>query len=521
MRPRLYIALAVLGSFLLSGTAGAVTGASAVVAPVDLTFPDVVLPVYEAGPRLTISFTNSGSTSVRMSTPKVQGTNSALFHGPAAGGAINLAPGQTYAVVVEFLPYVAGAYQAELAVVTSEPGSPTVRVRLFGTARKATVLDNNIAGSRFVPLSPQRVLDTRTGLGGAPGALGAGGSTVLQLPLAAVDNAASAVVLNVTAVDAAGPGYVTVWPAGKTQPVASSLNLEAAGQTIANLVTVGMGTARSVAFFSSGGTHLVADLAGYYVPTGATSAGRYQPVSPARALDTRVTGGPLQAGETRSLTVAGANGVPASGASAVMLNVTAVGAGGAGFVTVWPADVDRPTASNVNPERAGQTIPNQVVVRLPASGVLKLYSHNAADLVVDVVGWFTGASAPSSVVGLFFPVGPVRLVDTRADAAPGPGSSTVVDAVAAGVSVDALAVTANVTATDALGPGYVTAWTGAGTPPLASNLNVERAGQTIPNQVTSPLSAGHFALFTQRGTHLVVDLTGFYRGTGQTAFAAA
>ena len=153
--------------------------------------------------------------------------------------------------------------------------------------------------------------------------------------------------------------------------------------------------------------------------------------------------------------------------------------------------------------------------------MLKLYSHNAADLVVDVVGWFTGASAPSSVVGLFFPVGPVRVVDTRADAAPGPGSATVVDAVAAGVSVDALAVTANVTATDALGPGYVTAWTGAGTPPLASNLNVERAGQTIPNQVTSPLSAGHFALFTQRGTHLVVDLTGFYRGTGQTAFAAA
>jgi hypothetical protein len=77
-----------------------------------------------------------------------------------------------------------------------------------------------------------------------------------------------------------------------------------------------------------------------------------------------------------------------------------------------------------------------------------------------------------------------------------------------------VATTANVTAVDALGSGYVTAWSGSGAAPLASNLNVERPGQVIPNQVTSPLAGGKFSLFTQRGTHLVVDLTGFYRGTG-------
>ena len=520
MRPRLFIALAAIGSVLLPGTAAAATGGSSVGAPATVVFPEVVLPVYEAGPRLTVVFANNGASSVRMSIPKVQGTNSALFHLPSGGGGVTLGPGETFPTTVEFLPYVAGTYRAELAVVTGEAGNPTVRVALVGTARAATVLDNNIAGSRFVPVSPVRVLDTRAGLGWPGGALGARGSAVLTLPANLVDNAASAVVLNVTATDAAGAGYVTVWPAGKQQPVASSLNVEGAGDTIANLVTVAVGTGRSVAFFASGGTDLVADLAGYYVPTTATSAGRYQPVAPARVLDTRVSGGPLAAGETRALTVAGQAGVPAAGAGAVMLNVTVAGAAGPGFVTVWPDDVAQPTASNLNPQAAGQTIANQVVVRLGPSGVLDLYSRNRTDLVVDVVGWFTDASAPASVVGLFFPIGPVRVIDTRSDAPPGPGAVVGVDAVAAGVSADALAVTANVTATDALGPGFVTAWTGAGSPPLASNLNVERQGQTIPNHVTSPLGSGHFSLFVQRGTHLVVDLTGFYRGVARTAFAA-
>lgn len=515
MRLRLGIALLMMAACSFATTPARAAG-SAVQAPATVVFPEVVLPVYDAGPRVVVTFLNAGAASVRISPPRVQGANAALFRLQPGGEKLTLGPGEQLQAVVEFLPFVAGSYRADLVLTTGEAGAPMVRTALAATARAATVLDGTLSGSRFVPVSPQRVLDTRVGLGWAGGALGAGGSAVLQLPVGAVDSAASAVVLNVTATEAAGPGFVTVWPAGKQQPVASSLNVETPGQTVANLVTVAVGTARSVAFYASGGTHLVADLAGYYLPSGATTAGRYQPVTPARLLDTRTTGGPFSPGETRALAVAGQGGVPATGASAVMLNVTVAGAGGAGFVTVWPADVARPTASNLNPDRAGQTIPNSVVVRLPSTGALQLYSHNAADLIVDVVGWFTGPTAPSSVVGLFYPVGPIRLVDTRNDPSrpPGPGVVVGVDAIAAGVTVDALAATANVTAVDSLGAGYVTAWSGVGAPPLASNLNVERVGQVIPNQVTSPMAGGRFALFTQHGTHLIVDLTGFYRGAG-------
>ena len=47
--------------------------------------------------------------------------------------------------------------------------------------------------------------------------------------------------------------------------MASNLNVTAAGQNIANLVTVGLSATGSISLFSSGGGHLVADVAGYYV----------------------------------------------------------------------------------------------------------------------------------------------------------------------------------------------------------------------------------------------------------------
>ena len=43
----------------------------------------------------------------------------------------------------------------------------------------------------------------------------------------------SAVVLNLTGVNPANPGYVTAFPSGQTQPTASSINLDYTGQIIA------------------------------------------------------------------------------------------------------------------------------------------------------------------------------------------------------------------------------------------------------------------------------------------------
>ena len=75
-------------------------------------------------------------------------------------------------------------------------------------------------------------------------------------------------------------GFVTVYPSGVTRPVASSINVDGAGQTIANLVTVPIGAGGSVDVYTQMSTDLVADVQGYYRPAAAAQAGRFVPLTP-------------------------------------------------------------------------------------------------------------------------------------------------------------------------------------------------------------------------------------------------
>jgi hypothetical protein len=155
---------------------------------------------------------------------------------------------------------------------------------------------------------------------------------------------------------------------------------------------VPIGAGGKVSFYTLSGTHLIADLAGYY-----TESTGFTPLSPARILDTRpgpdqngYTGDKPGAGATVSLVVAGRGGVPATGAGAVVLNVTATEASAPGFITVWPGQTDRPNSSVLNLTYAGETRPNAVLVPIGADGTVNLYTLSGTHLVVDVAGWFPG-----------------------------------------------------------------------------------------------------------------------------------
>lgn len=80
--------------------------------------------------------------------------------------------------------------------------------------------------------------------------------------------------------------------------------------------------------------------------------------------------------------ITGRAGVPA-GASAAMLNVSAVGPSRNGFLTVFDCTPKIPNASNVN-FVAGQTVPNAVLAKLTSSGEVCVYSFAETDLVIDV-----------------------------------------------------------------------------------------------------------------------------------------
>ena len=122
--------------------------------------------------------------------------------------------------------------------------------------------------------------------------------------------------------------------------------------------------------------------------------------------------------------------------------------------------------------------------------------------IVDLVGWFTGPSAGSSDVGLFVPVAPARLLDTRqAPLGAPPGANRTAEVPVAdrfGVPASGVAaVVVNATVTAAAGPGFFSIWPARTYRPIASSLNATHAGQTIANHVITPVSTAGFGFYTQ------------------------
>ena len=111
---------------------------------------------------------------------------------------------------------------------------------------------------------------------------------------------ALAVVLNLTVVNPAGPGFVAAYPAGSTVPP-TSIDYTA-GQVVPNLVEVGTGTSGDVSFYSSNETDLVVDIEGYTAPTasGGAGAGLIQP-SPPQLGSVTPERGPKNAAPERSV----------------------------------------------------------------------------------------------------------------------------------------------------------------------------------------------------------------------------
>ena len=372
--------------------------------------------------------------------------------------------------------------------------------------------------SAYTPVSPHRILDTRIGQG-FPRRVNEGES--FALTLTDVPAGASAVVLNLAVVGPGNPGFVTAYPTGVPRPLASSINVDSAGLTIANLVTVQIAAAGTIDIFSLMATDLVADIQGYYMPAiGLVSTGLFRPVGPIRLLDTRqpnaIRFGALVAGDRIDVNIGALAGLPPD-ATAAALKVTVTDSAASGFWTVYPAGSVRPSASNINVFGAGSTIANQVLARL-ASGSISVFTQTGGQLIIDLVGWFTGPSATPSDVGLFVPVTPSRLLDSRElplGARPGNNRTAQVPVAgrfgmpASGIG----AVVVNATATDTAGIGFFTVWPAQTYRPTTSSLNSTHVGQTIANHVITPVSTGGFSVYTQTGSHLVVDIAGWYTGT--------
>lgn len=336
-----------------------------------------------------------------------------------------------------------------------------VEVKASGTQARAAAVP--LTPSEFVPVSPVRVLDTRNSAAVGP-------NGVVEVDLTALTPAnATAVVLNVTGTQPTAGTFVTVYPADESRPAASNLNL-VAGQTRANSVTVGMNpSVRKVALYNlNGNTHLVADLAGYYIDG---DGSLYNTRTPFRALDTR-NSGPVGPGGETTLNLSGV--LPAT-ATAVTFNLTGVSATQSTFVTAYPALQTRPVASSLN-IAPGEIVPNQVTVQLDATKSVKLFNGNGSvHLIADVAGFYDTTGS------WFVPITPQRALDTR-DPEQAPGLTPDYFLALTSWEEDIVGVAANLTGVNPDTPQFITVWPGGAAQPFTSNLNLV-TGQVAANAV--------------------------------------
>jgi ribosomal protein S11 len=317
------------------------------------------------------------------------------------------------------------------AVIT--PVDSTGKVCIASSVGTHVVVDINGwfgSTSGLNAVTPLRVIDTRSGVGGVPvgkvGALDGSGSALEVSVLSAIGRSAgavSAVSLNVTATGTSASkygGYVTAYPCG-TRPNASNLNF-VSSQTVPNAVIVPVSATGTVCFYVYGQADLIADVNGWFA-----GGSGFNSLTPTRVFDTRSGSGGVPvakvgaldgSGKELKVQVAGTNGVPSGrSAAAVMMNVTVdatTASAYGGYVTVYPCGTAPPNSSNIN-FVSGRTIANSVVTPLSATGEVCFYVYGQAHVLADITGWLAAGAT------VYTAMTPVRFSDTRSGLGPIPG----------------------------------------------------------------------------------------------------
>ena len=397
-------------------------------------------------------------------------------------------------------------------VVTGLPGAATPPVEAAASTVMTcadplqTVPPTVPALESYVSIVPERVVDTRIGLGGYAGAVADRCTLRLSLADSTVPSDAGAVALSVTAVSE-NRGFLTVFPCADGRPLPSNLNTRADAPT-PNLVVAVPDANREVCIYSVLASHLVVDVQGWW-SDGPT---RFRSVEPIRAYDTRELAVPvkLPGGAIRSVQVAGSF-VPAE-ATSVVINLTATETESQGWIIAYPCGEPEPVASNLN-FAANDTRAVAAIVgmgtRRGGQGKICFKTSSTTHFIVDVVGYYE----PTRPFGPEIELVPVqhRLVDTRSDLGPWDrpfvaGEVRELDPTM-GVN-DATAVMINAIGLNADAQGFLTFFPCSDETPNVSTLNTF-SNREVSNLLTVQLSGdGTVCVFSPRAADVVLDLVG-------------
>lgn len=361
------------------------------------------------------------------------------------------------------------------------------------TSSAVTVTYTN---SNFTAVTPDRLVDTRSGQGGVHnGALAPNTLYTFDPSLTTAPTPANlkAYVFNVTAVGATGVGNLRIGPAG-TVPTTSIVNYQPGASAVANDVIVPVGTSGQIALYTDhSSANVILDLQGYYTATGFTAASANGP-------QRVVTSTPLTPNTLTELHVGNAN-------TPVALNVTVSQPQGVGNLRVAPGGTTIPPTSNINYIK-GVDKAAFVVVTPDANGNISVYSdHSAANVIVDLFGTLDSVTVTSLST-------PVRVVPTSTALNPGTPYTFTATGTATGVPADAQAVLVSLTAVhnaSSIGVGNLRIYPGGTAEPTVSNVNYVSKTADVANFAIVKLGANGTLTVATAGSpiNVAVDIMGY------------
>jgi adhesin/invasin len=399
---------------------------------------------------------------------------------------------------------------------------------------------NPPAAGVFNPLAPSRICDTRASQPAnqcTGHTLASQGTLTVGVP--AVQANATAAVVNVTVTNTQNQGFLQVFPTGGSSSALTSVVNFTGGQTVANSITAQLGTGNSISIFNGGNpggsTDVVVDLQGFYAPPPSASvAGQYHPLPPARTADTRCATNPsspfcaaipgvnfnlptIGPGATDNVQITGTAGVPASGVSAVIVNVGVTNTTAPSFLTAFPTGQSRPVVSNQN-WVANETLSSKAVIPVGSGGQISLYNQfGSTDAVVDVDGYFSDAGGTAG--NFFTPMNPVRVIGNNSGGVVVPSGNSAFATIAGanGVPANATAGALNLTDVQPAQGNFLTSYPAGQAPPLATDVNFVPSNtyNVVPNAAYTKVGTGGQVgvLNGPSGggpTTVIADLFGFY-----------
>jgi YVTN family beta-propeller protein len=298
--------------------------------------------------------------------------------------------------LVSTLNSLDGRIKANAAIV---PAGTSGEISVYATNTTNVIVDVDgyfapVSSSTlaFYPLPPCRVADTRkdnfpTGLG-APFLTGGQERDfpILNAISCNIPSTAAAYSLNFAVVPHGPLYYMTVWPTGQPQPLASTLN-DIPGTIIANAAIVVAGGGGQVSVYPTNDTDLIIDINGYFAAPGPNGLSLYG-VQPCRVIDTRKLGSglPFSGMLTPPVDVIDTGCAASSTAQAYVFNASVVPQGALGYLTLWADGAPQPLVSTLN--ASDGSISSNMAIVPTDNGSIDAYASGITQLILDISSYF-------------------------------------------------------------------------------------------------------------------------------------